>query len=309
MNSEMTKIGSLQESPVDFPFGNQMASPFFTRQKLNTLELVTIIVGQIEMTVMNPGDITKFIKDITPNFSGEMVHLNDGTFIVTFDNPTQAVHYGIELCDIARAYQDVKITLEIHVRECQRNVSIISQTADLVNAMLAIVAPNQILVSETVRHLISNQSLKFIPYQSSVSPRGDKKSPLFKVYVPKKHAQVSTIKELSDAEKILKEVMHIIEVNLADENFRVSTLCKEIGISERQLYRKLKLISQQSPTQFITSARLHRARKLILTQQLSLGEIAFQTGFSNPSYFAQCFKKKFGVLPSAFGSHRREVHQ
>ncbi len=75
-------------------------------------------------------------------------------------------------------------------------------------------------------------------------------------------------------------------------------LCKEIGVSERQVQRKLKAITNKSPNQLICSVRLHRAKELILSQQNTIAEIAFQAGFSNPSYFSKCFKKEFAVCPS-----------
>jgi AraC-like DNA-binding protein len=64
------------------------------------------------------------------------------------------------------------------------------------------------------------------------------------------------------------------------------------------LQRKLKAITNKAPNQLISSVRLHRAKELLLEQNDNIAEIAFKTGFSNPSYFSKCFKKEFGISPS-----------
>jgi AraC-like DNA-binding protein len=78
----------------------------------------------------------------------------------------------------------------------------------------------------------------------------------------------------------------------------VEKLCREIGVSERQLQRKLKAITNKSPNQLITSVRLHRAKELLNNSDFNIAEIAFKTGFSSPSYFSKCFKKEFGLSPT-----------
>ena len=75
-------------------------------------------------------------------------------------------------------------------------------------------------------------------------------------------------------------------------------LCKEVGVSERQLQRKLKELAQISPNQLISSMRLNLAKEFLLSTQDSISEIAFKTGFSNPSYFSKCFRKEFNISPS-----------
>jgi AraC-like DNA-binding protein len=86
---------------------------------------------------------------------------------------------------------------------------------------------------------------------------------------------------------------------LGDESFGVEKLCREIGISERQLQRKLKAMTNKSPNQLISSVRLHRAKELLLEHPENIAEIAYQMGFSSPSYFSKCFKKEFGTSPSS----------
>ncbi|MEL6254924.1 MAG: helix-turn-helix transcriptional regulator, partial [Bacteroidota bacterium] len=90
-----------------------------------------------------------------------------------------------------------------------------------------------------------------------------------------------------------------IDKYLSDEMFGVETLCKEVGISERQLQRKLKAITNKSPIQLISSVRLHRAKELLLNGNDNVADVSYQAGFASPSYFSKCFKKEFGLSPSS----------
>lgn len=96
----------------------------------------------------------------------------------------------------------------------------------------------------------------------------------------------------------LKNILQVIENHLSNEAFGVEMLCREAGISERQLQRKLKAMIKKSPGQLITSVRLHYAKQVLLGYQYTIAEAAFKTGFSNPSYFSKCFKREFGMCPS-----------
>lgn len=97
---------------------------------------------------------------------------------------------------------------------------------------------------------------------------------------------------------LLKRVLQCIDENLNNGQFSVEMLCQEIGLSERQLQRRLKVISNKSPNQLIRSVRLHRAKTLLLQRSVTVAEVAFMTGFANPSYFSKVFKKEFGISPS-----------
>lgn len=113
-------------------------------------------------------------------------------------------------------------------------------------------------------------------------------------------ANETSMQPMPKNSSFLEDVLHCIDNHLNDELFGVEVLCREIGVSERQLQRKLKAITNKSPNQLITSVRLHRAKELLQNPDYNIAEIAFQTGFSNPSYFSRIFKKEFGVSPSSF---------
>jgi len=103
-------------------------------------------------------------------------------------------------------------------------------------------------------------------------------------------------------EKFLNQLMEITEKIWNDEEFNVVDFSKQIGLSKAQLYRKVTALTGYSPNEFINTYRLNKALKLIERKYGNISEIAFETGFSTPSYFSKCFHKKFGILPSEYSS-------
>jgi AraC-like DNA-binding protein len=71
-------------------------------------------------------------------------------------------------------------------------------------------------------------------------------------------------------------------------------------MSRTQLYRKLKAITGLSANEFIRSIRLKRAAQLLEQGRYSVAEVTYEVGFSDLSYFRECFKKMFGVNPSEY---------
>ena len=72
---------------------------------------------------------------------------------------------------------------------------------------------------------------------------------------------------------------------------------EEMGLSRVQLYRKVKALTGQSPVELVRTARLQRGKRLLETTDMTIAEVAYDVGFSSPSYFAKCFKDEFGVSP------------
>jgi len=106
------------------------------------------------------------------------------------------------------------------------------------------------------------------------------------------------IKVESLEDQFMKKVLTSIELHLADDLYGVNVLAEEVAMSTVQLYRKLKALTGKIPNDLIRTMRLERAKSLIEQRSGNISEIAAQTGFRNMSYFAKCFKEKFGVNPS-----------
>jgi signal transduction histidine kinase/ligand-binding sensor domain-containing protein/DNA-binding response OmpR family regulator len=101
-------------------------------------------------------------------------------------------------------------------------------------------------------------------------------------------------------EKFLQQAMEVVEKHMTNTDFNVEMLIKEMGYSRTNLYTKFKEITGLSSSEFIRSIRLKRAVQHFEQSDLSVKEIMYLTGFSTASYFAKCFKKQFGVIPSKY---------
>ncbi|MFC4874825.1 nickel-binding protein [Negadavirga shengliensis] len=99
-------------------------------------------------------------------------------------------------------------------------------------------------------------------------------------------------------ETFLSEVFDVMEGNLASEEFGVQSLCKSVGVSSPQLYRRITGITGRSPNEFLRDIRMERARALLRQKAGNITQVAMEVGYNNPSYFAKCFKEKYGFSPS-----------
>ncbi len=108
-----------------------------------------------------------------------------------------------------------------------------------------------------------------------------------------------------DAETVLVEdaflqkLRQIVEANYADEAFALPQLCNTLSMSRSQLFRKLKALTDVSPSDFIRNYRMAQAKLLLETTQLAVKEVAWQVGFKEVSHFSKTFLETYGISPSA----------
>lgn len=108
----------------------------------------------------------------------------------------------------------------------------------------------------------------------------------------------SAIPELNtlDQELIIKFRHRILE-RLSDIDLNVEDISREFGFSRAQFYRKIKAITNQGPNEFIRTVRLNKSVE-ILKRGKTVSEVAYEVGFTSPSYFTKCFKEYFKYNPS-----------
>ena len=133
---------------------------------------------------------------------------------------------------------------------------------------------------------------------------------LFYLYHMKKVAMqrervINTIWEIEPVETndtpetsiFITRFKEVVEARLADSDVSVEDLAADMNLSRVQLYRKVKAISGSSPVELLRTARLKRGYQLLLTSDKSVSEVAYEVGFTAPSYFTKCFKDEYGMLP------------
>ena len=98
----------------------------------------------------------------------------------------------------------------------------------------------------------------------------------------------------------LEQVRDVIEAHLGDTHFGVERLADEVGLSTRQLLRRVKETAGLTPNGYIRMLRLERAAQLLEQRAGSVSEIAYQVGFNQPEYFSKLFRQVFGIPPSEY---------
>lgn len=107
--------------------------------------------------------------------------------------------------------------------------------------------------------------------------------------------------ETSSIDKdFLDKVVSVIESNMVKGDFDVVQLADALAVSKSTLYRKMKIATGLSPIEFIRNIRLKYGSQLLKNKSMSIAEVAYECGFSNPKYFATCFKEDFGVTPKEY---------
>lgn len=112
--------------------------------------------------------------------------------------------------------------------------------------------------------------------------------------------RLERIKMDSSDEVLMQKVMNIINRNLSSTDFSVEKLADEIGISRAHLHRKLKELTNLSTRDFIRSIRMKQAANLLKENKFSIAEVAYATGYANPSHFSNVFKEYHGVTPTQY---------
>lgn len=116
-------------------------------------------------------------------------------------------------------------------------------------------------------------------------------------------------KRLSLDQKFVEKLGNIIEVNILNNQFGVSELAAEVGLSRSQLHRKLKSINGKSSSQFIREYRLEKAMEMLKENSGTVSEISFQVGFASPSYFSSRFNEYYGFPPAEAKFKKAEVSE
>jgi len=104
--------------------------------------------------------------------------------------------------------------------------------------------------------------------------------------------------------KFIEKVTRVIEENI-DEELDGAYLENALNMSKMQLYRKIKTLSDMTPTELIRQIRLQKAAALLTTSDLTVSEIFYRTGFNNKTYFFREFKKIYNCSPNEYRSNYR----
>jgi len=98
--------------------------------------------------------------------------------------------------------------------------------------------------------------------------------------------------------QFIEKAINLVESNLGNSEFDVSSFAAEMCVSRSFLHKKLTAITDQSATDFINTIRLKKSTELLSSLQYNVSEVAYAVGYNDPKYFSRIFKRQFGKAPS-----------
>jgi len=103
-----------------------------------------------------------------------------------------------------------------------------------------------------------------------------------------------------EGDPFLEKLKTLVQSEMDNSDFSVSHLGAALHMSDMQVYRKLKALTDQTPSAFIRSIRLTKGKELLQETDLTIAEIAYEVGFNNPNYFSRTFHTAYGRPPSEY---------
>jgi AraC-like DNA-binding protein len=224
----------------------------------------------------------KAVNEITGTFNGRIVNYLAGHFLVSFKLVSKSVECALLLIEKFREFfpvkdtdfLDIKIGLSAGIPVTDK-APIFEDSVKLTRRLRYISNADVVLTSE-VKDLYKSENLSqfFEGDRIIVLPPSD--------------------------EAFLNRLMDFVEKEWQNSDLKVEHFNRYMGFSKSKLYRKMMLLTGQSPNTFLLNYRLKRALQLLSKQNGNISEVAFETGFNCPSYFSKAFRKKFGIVPSDY---------
>ena len=203
---------------------------------------------------------------------------NEGAgFVGSFDSAAKAVSCALAIQkSLSESDWDLAgFRIGINAGEpVSKNEKLFGDTIQLAERMCMVAKNRQVVITSAVKELVS------------------------KDFFQNKDNNILTLS--SNDETLIGLLFNKLEENWKDPDFNVTDYCQTMAMSKSQLYRTTTALSGFSPNTLLKEFRLEKARELMKKQHYNISQITFDSGFTSPSYFTKCFKKKYGLLPMAY---------
>ncbi|HEY6978399.1 MAG TPA: nickel-binding protein [Chitinophagaceae bacterium] len=222
------------------------------------------------------------VLNLLDDYGGKPVKQTENYFLVSFKSVSNAINAAFEVQALFKDVRNkinndrvhLKIGLSGGVPVTEKKL-IFEDAVKLAERMCRIIK-GDIIVAPEVKELYNSENIKAL------------------------HEGENIVLLTQTDERFLTLLMDYTESAWSNINLKVEHFSKPVGCSKSQLYRKIIFLTGKSPNGFIREYRLNEALTLLNKNTGNVSEIAFETGFSSPSYFSKCFLKQYGHLPSDY---------
>ena len=207
---------------------------------------------------------------------GEVEHSGSG-FIISFASAAKAVSCALAIQEEmpAEVANEIGFRMSINGGEPVENSNkLFGDAIQLAKQMCAVAKYKQLAMASSVKELVAKDHLQ------------------------KRSDNILTLSPQD--ESLLQLIFNKLEENWQDPDFDVDDYCQAMAMSKSQLYRKTIALTGMSPNLLLKEFRLEKAKEMMKKQYYNISQITFDSGFTSPSYFTKCFKKKYGLLPMAY---------
>lgn len=198
-------------------------------------------------------------------------------FIISFTSAAKAVSCALAIQKDMSLFDTTILGFKIAINggePIEKSNQLFGDTIQFANYLCAIANGSQIAVASSVKELVSKDHF-------------DKKKNNFLFLSPQD-------------EFLLQLLFNKLEEKWQDPEFDIPEYCQAMAMSQSQLYRKSTALTGMSCNILLKEFRLEKAKELMKKQHYTISQITFDSGFTSPSYFTKCFKKKYGLLPMAY---------
>ena len=215
-------------------------------------------------------------KNISQHEGSEVEHGGSG-FIVSFTSATKAMACALAMQKDLPVQEAALLGFKIGVNggePIEKSNKLFGDTIQFANYYCSIAGHSQVAMASNVKELASNEL-----YQ-------------------KNRGQLLSLSP--QEENFLQSLFSKLEEKWQDHDFATADYCKAMAMSQSQFYRKTTSLTGSSFNSLLKDYRLEKAKEQMKKQGLSISQVTFDSGFTSPSYFTKCFKKKYGLLPMAY---------
>ncbi len=213
------------------------------------------------------------VRKTLPGYNGREVEHPGIGFIISFTSAKDAVACATALqVEMEQYAASLGFKIAINAGEPVGNDDdLFGDTIKLAKYLSSVATPSCIILSNAVKELVAKDVLVDRDHSFfSVSP-GD--------------------------EILLVQLFDTLEAHWQAPDFNLDDYCQSMAMSKSQLYRKTIGLTGLSPNLLVKEFRLEKAREMMKKQFYNISQVTFDSGFTSPSYFTKCFKKKYGLLP------------
>jgi AraC-like DNA-binding protein len=221
----------------------------------------------------------KSITHIISKQKGRIVKEKGNTYLMSFDSVTNAIKSALEIEEMYNCVitPDLQFQIGISAGVPVTNKESIFEDTIKIATYLSYIANGKVTITKEVKDLYESENRQISIDESNK----------FNSLNP-------------EDEKFVMQLMDYIDKIWSDSDITISDFHKNIRYSKSNLYRTMMAIIGKSPNSFLKNYRLNMAIELLDKKESNISEIAYQTGFSSPTYFSKYFQEVYGVLPSKY---------